>query len=164
MRNRWSTVSSSNQPYVVLRGRELLWENRFLLGTFQLVWRQWKSRADCYLVQVFWGSEQTTSGDVHCPVRERARTILSCDHRLRCSRTRQGTSIESLADLPSAAIPVDVLRRICEQCAIYDVDYFDPVLCDGVRRAMLDDLLHHRCDLDSRAVVEIRRISGLHST
>ena len=96
---------------------------------------------------------------------EQLEPFPSRDHRRRYSRTRQGTSIESLADLPSSAIPVDVLRRICEQCAINDIEYFDPVLCDGVRRSpMVDDLRISVIRLDARTLVEIRWISGLQPT
>jgi hypothetical protein len=47
-------------------------------------------------------------------------------------RTRQRTAIEFLTDVHSSTPPIDILRRICEQCAITDIEYFDPVLCDGV--------------------------------
>jgi hypothetical protein len=47
-------------------------------------------------------------------------------------RTRQRTSIESLLDVSSSLSSIDILRRICDQCAIVDIEYFDPVLCDGV--------------------------------
>jgi len=52
-------------------------------------------------------------------------------------RTRQGTSIETLSDVHSPIIPADILRRICEECAITDVEYFDPVLCDGTHELLL---------------------------
>lgn len=51
---------------------------------------------------------------------------------VRSSRTRLGTTIESLSDVSVSATPIDILRRICEQCALTDIEYFDPVLCDGV--------------------------------
>ncbi|CAF1047508.1 unnamed protein product [Adineta steineri] len=47
-------------------------------------------------------------------------------------RTRQRTLIESIFDIHSSSTANDILRRICEQCAITDIEYFDPVLCDGV--------------------------------
>ncbi|CAF0742340.1 unnamed protein product [Rotaria sordida] len=46
-------------------------------------------------------------------------------------RARQRTSIESLLDIPSSLSSIDILRRICDQCGITDIEYFDPVLCDG---------------------------------
>ena len=49
------------------------------------------------------------------------------------NRTRQRTSIESLLDVSSTLSSIDILRRICDQCAITDIEHFDPVLCDGVR-------------------------------
>ncbi|CAF0933796.1 unnamed protein product [Adineta ricciae] len=52
-------------------------------------------------------------------------------------RTRQRTLIESLTDIPSSMAPSDILHRICEQCAINDVEYFDPVLCDGAHDLLL---------------------------
>ena len=48
------------------------------------------------------------------------------------SRTRRRTTMETLANVHSSSTPIEILRRICEQCAISDVEYFDPVLCDGV--------------------------------
>ncbi|CAF4568839.1 unnamed protein product [Rotaria sp. Silwood2] len=45
-------------------------------------------------------------------------------------RTRQRTSIESLLYIPSSFSSIDILRRICEQCAITNIEYFDSVLCD----------------------------------
>lgn len=47
-------------------------------------------------------------------------------------RTRQRTSIETLSNVHSSSTPNEILRRICEQCAITDIEHFDPVLCDGV--------------------------------
>ncbi|CAF1167389.1 unnamed protein product [Adineta ricciae] len=52
-------------------------------------------------------------------------------------RTRQRTLIESFTDIPSSMAPSDILHRICEQCAINDVEYFDPVLCDGAHDLLL---------------------------
>jgi len=49
-------------------------------------------------------------------------------------RTRLRTSIESISDIHSSLNPIDILRRICEQCSITDVEYFDPMLCDGVKK------------------------------
>ncbi|CAF3368017.1 unnamed protein product, partial [Rotaria sp. Silwood2] len=40
-------------------------------------------------------------------------------------RTRQRTSIESLLYIPSSFSSIDILRRICEQCAITNIEYFD---------------------------------------
>ena len=50
------------------------------------------------------------------------------------SRTRQRTFIESIFDAHSSSTPIDILRRISEQCGITDIEYFDPVLCDGVNK------------------------------
>ncbi|CAM2706512.1 unnamed protein product [Rotaria socialis] len=52
-------------------------------------------------------------------------------------RTRQQTSIESLLYIPSTCSSIDILRRICEQCAITDIEYFDPVLCDGTHDLLI---------------------------
>ncbi|CAF0794556.1 unnamed protein product [Rotaria sordida] len=52
-------------------------------------------------------------------------------------RIRQRTSIETLLDIHPSCTPSDILRRICEQCAIADVEYFDPVLCDGAHDLLL---------------------------
>jgi hypothetical protein len=49
-------------------------------------------------------------------------------------RTRLRTSIESIYDIQSSSSPIDILRRICEQCSITDIEYFDPMLCDGVNK------------------------------
>jgi hypothetical protein len=76
-------------------------------------------------------------------------------------RTRQRTSIESLVDVHSSIAPADILRRLCEQCSIIDIDYFDPVLCDGVCQST--SVCHrHRTEthvlielLDTRSTVEI---------
>ncbi len=59
--------------------------------------------------------------------------INSCHVLFFLYRTRQRTLIESLLNVPSAFSSMDILRRLCEQCAITDIEYFDPVLCDGVR-------------------------------
>ncbi|CAF5148913.1 unnamed protein product, partial [Rotaria magnacalcarata] len=32
---------------------------------------------------------------------------------------------------------IDILRRICDQCAITDIEYFDPVLCDGTHTLLI---------------------------
>ncbi|CAF1197303.1 unnamed protein product [Adineta steineri] len=52
-------------------------------------------------------------------------------------RTRQRTLIESIFDIHSSSTANDILRRICEQCAITDIEYFDPVLCDGTHDLLL---------------------------
>ncbi|CAF1101802.1 unnamed protein product [Rotaria sp. Silwood1] len=52
-------------------------------------------------------------------------------------RTRQRTSIESILDIPSSISSIDILRRICDQCAINDIEYFDPVLCDGAHDLLI---------------------------
>ncbi|CAF2127795.1 unnamed protein product [Rotaria magnacalcarata] len=52
-------------------------------------------------------------------------------------RTRQQTSIESLLDISSTCSSIDILRRICDQCAITDIEYFDPVLCDGTHTLLI---------------------------
>ena len=49
-------------------------------------------------------------------------------------RTRQRTSVETLSNVHSSSTPIEILRRICEQCGIQDIEYFDPVLCDGVSK------------------------------
>lgn len=49
------------------------------------------------------------------------------------NRTRLRTSIESLLDIPSSLSSIEILRRICDQCSMTDIEYFDPVLCDGVK-------------------------------
>jgi len=48
-------------------------------------------------------------------------------------RTRQRTSVELLLDIPSSLSSLDILRRICDQCALSDIEYFDPVFFDGVK-------------------------------
>ncbi len=40
--------------------------------------------------------------------------------------------MEIIPNIHSSSTSMEILRRICEQCAITDVEYFDPVLCDGV--------------------------------
>lgn len=78
---------------------------------------------------------------------------------------RQGTSIETLSEAHWPVIPADILRRICEQCAIADIEYFDPVLCDGVsQRRDQRDHIDSTSLLDARTLTEIRRISRLEST
>ncbi|CAF4521442.1 unnamed protein product [Rotaria socialis] len=52
-------------------------------------------------------------------------------------RTRQGTSIESISDIHSSCTPFEILRRLCEQCSITDIEYFDPVLCDGTHDLLI---------------------------
>ncbi|CAF0746655.1 unnamed protein product [Adineta steineri] len=52
-------------------------------------------------------------------------------------RTRQRTSVESLSDIPASCSSLDTLRRICDQCAITDIEYFDPILCDGTRDLLI---------------------------
>ncbi|CAF2894408.1 unnamed protein product [Rotaria sp. Silwood2] len=52
-------------------------------------------------------------------------------------RIRQRTLIETIFDIHSSSTPLDILRRICEQCAITDIEYFDPVLCDGAHDLLL---------------------------
>ncbi|CAF1628257.1 unnamed protein product [Rotaria magnacalcarata] len=52
-------------------------------------------------------------------------------------RTRQGTSIESISDMHSSCTPFEILRRLCEQCSITDIEYFDPVLCDGTHDLLI---------------------------
>jgi hypothetical protein len=52
-------------------------------------------------------------------------------------RTRQRTSIEIISNIHSSSTSMEILRRICEQCAITDVEYFDPVLCDGAHELLL---------------------------
>ncbi|CAF0813542.1 unnamed protein product [Rotaria sp. Silwood1] len=52
-------------------------------------------------------------------------------------RTRLRTFIETISDIHSLSTPLDILRRLCEQCAITDIEYFDPVLCDGAHDLLL---------------------------
>jgi RAP1 GTPase activating protein 1 len=52
-------------------------------------------------------------------------------------RTRQRTSVETLYNVHSSSTPIEILRRICEQCGIQDIEYFDPVLCDGTHDLLL---------------------------
>ncbi|UJR23704.1 hypothetical protein I4U23_026685 [Adineta vaga] len=52
-------------------------------------------------------------------------------------RTRQRTYVEQLFDIPVSCFSLDILRRICDQCALTDIEYFDPVLCDGTRDLLL---------------------------
>jgi hypothetical protein len=52
-------------------------------------------------------------------------------------RTRQRTSVETLYNVHSSSTPIEILRRICEQCGIQDIEYFDPVLCDGVSKILI---------------------------
>ncbi|CAF4518259.1 unnamed protein product, partial [Rotaria sp. Silwood2] len=52
-------------------------------------------------------------------------------------RTRHRTSIESLLDIPSSLSSIDILRRICDQCAITDIEYFDPILCNGAHDLLI---------------------------
>jgi hypothetical protein len=59
--------------------------------------------------------------------------VIRNDYALFLYRTRQRTSIESLINVQASFSSIDILRRICEQCAITDIEYFDPVLCDGVK-------------------------------
>ncbi len=56
-------------------------------------------------------------------------------------RTRQRTSVELLLDIPSSLSSLDILRRICDQCAISDIEYFDPVFFDGVKIVQTEDNL-----------------------
>ena len=76
---------------------------------------------------------------------------------VRSSRTRLGTTIESLSDVIVSATPIDVLRRICEQCAMTDIEYFDPVLCDGVCASEHSHVLLTTVGspLDSRSIDEV---------
>ncbi|CAF0877590.1 unnamed protein product [Adineta ricciae] len=52
-------------------------------------------------------------------------------------RTRQRTFVESLFDLPSSCSSLEILRRICNQRALTDIEYFDPIFCDGARDLLL---------------------------
>lgn len=67
------------------------------------------------------------------------------------SSTRQRTTIETLSNVHSSSTPIDILRGICEQCAISDVEYFDPVLCDGVIKTTRHrDLIYQENEIFSR--------------
>ena len=58
-------------------------------------------------------------------------------------RTRQRTCIEYMSDVNSSS-NFNILRRICEKCGITDVEYFDPVLCDGVKN---NDTFKYNCNI-----------------
>ena len=60
-------------------------------------------------------------------------------------RTRQRTFVESLFDVPSSCSSLEILRRVCNQFGLTDIEYFDPIFCDGVSFLLTNESFSSCC-------------------